>query len=334
MLSRIYVGSINYDIREDAIKTAFKVYGPVKAVSLSYDPITQKHMGYAFLEFEFPEAAQLALSGNQSVTISGRQVKVGRPTNMPHSGPMVDELITEARKYFRIYVASVHPNLNDDDLRELFESFGKIKNCHLDPDPLKPGKHRSFGFIEYETAQAANDAVTSMNAFNLGGMYLKISHAITPPNTNAFQASAAPTSMPTATAMAAASITAQVQELEVQQIVNVNTDLPSDAPKEKKTRGKFSATAMSTDFVPPPTVIIPQICLATADQSDKQLFETEPAKTNNDNEEMHAESLDKENIHIRGREARNQMMQKLMRVTPQRSVFGIYERLPLLMSIC
>jgi len=33
---------------------------------------------------------------------------------------------------------------------------------------------RGYGFIEYETAQAANDAVASMNLFNLGGQYLRV----------------------------------------------------------------------------------------------------------------------------------------------------------------
>jgi len=33
---------------------------------------------------------------------------------------------------------------------------------------------RGYGFIEYDTAQAANDAVASMNLFNLGGQYLRV----------------------------------------------------------------------------------------------------------------------------------------------------------------
>ena len=33
---------------------------------------------------------------------------------------------------------------------------------------------RGYGFIEYDTPQAANDAVASMNLFNLGGQYLRV----------------------------------------------------------------------------------------------------------------------------------------------------------------
>jgi len=39
---------------------------------------------------------------------------------------------------------------------------------------IRPGKHRGYGFIEYDTAQAAIDAVASMNLFNLGGQYLRV----------------------------------------------------------------------------------------------------------------------------------------------------------------
>lgn len=33
---------------------------------------------------------------------------------------------------------------------------------------------RGYGFIEYETPQAAQDAVSSMNLFDLGGQYLRV----------------------------------------------------------------------------------------------------------------------------------------------------------------
>lgn len=33
---------------------------------------------------------------------------------------------------------------------------------------------RGYGFIEYDSPQAAVDAVASMNLFNLGGQYLRV----------------------------------------------------------------------------------------------------------------------------------------------------------------
>ena len=55
----------------------------------------------------------------------------------------------------------------------MFEAFGKIKDCSLSPDNVT-GKHKGYGFVEYETHQSANDAIASMNLFDLGGQYLRV----------------------------------------------------------------------------------------------------------------------------------------------------------------
>ena len=73
---RIYVGSINFEIKEDTIKQAFLPFGPIKSVNLSWDPITNKHKGFAFIEYDIPEAAQLALEQMNGVMIGGRNIKV------------------------------------------------------------------------------------------------------------------------------------------------------------------------------------------------------------------------------------------------------------------
>ena len=57
---------------------------------MSWDPITQKHKGFAFVEYEIPEAAQLGLEQMNGVIISGRNIKVGRPSNMPQAQAVID----------------------------------------------------------------------------------------------------------------------------------------------------------------------------------------------------------------------------------------------------
>lgn len=71
-----FTGSINYDIREEQIKQLLLPCGPVRSVTMSYDAMTGKHKGFAFLEFETPEAAALALEQMTSAMLGGRQVKV------------------------------------------------------------------------------------------------------------------------------------------------------------------------------------------------------------------------------------------------------------------
>lgn len=58
-------------------------------------------------------------------------------------------------------------------LSSVFEAFGKILSVELAPDN-KPGKHRGWGFINYESHQASADAIASMNLFDLGGQFLRV----------------------------------------------------------------------------------------------------------------------------------------------------------------
>ena len=72
--------------------------------------------------------------------------QVGRPSNIGQAQPIIDQLAEEARAFNRIYVASVHPDLSDDDIKSVFEAFGKIKCCMLAREPTT-GRHKSYGFI-------------------------------------------------------------------------------------------------------------------------------------------------------------------------------------------
>lgn len=70
------MGSISFELREDTVRQAFHPFGPIKSITMSWDPITQKHKGFAFVEYELPEAAQLALEQMNGVVIGGRNIKV------------------------------------------------------------------------------------------------------------------------------------------------------------------------------------------------------------------------------------------------------------------
>ncbi|XP_044075528.1 poly(U)-binding-splicing factor PUF60a [Siniperca chuatsi] len=207
IMCRVYVGSIYYELGEDTIRQAFAPFGPIKSIDMSWDSVTMKHKGFAFVEYEMPEAAQLALEQMNSVVLGGRNIKVGRPSNIGQAQPIIDQLAEEARAFNRIYVASVHPDLSDDDIKSVFEAFGKIKSCMLAREPTT-GRHKGYGFIEYEKAQSSQDAVASMNLFDLGGQYLRVGKAVTPPVP--LLAPTTPGGLPAAAAVAAAAATAKI----------------------------------------------------------------------------------------------------------------------------
>ncbi|ESO82632.1 hypothetical protein LOTGIDRAFT_108708 [Lottia gigantea] len=247
LMCRIYIGSINFEIKEDTIKQAFSPFGPIKSVNLSWDPITNKHKGFSFIEYEIPEAAQLALEQMNGVMIGGRNIKVGRPSNMPQAQPIIEQLAEESKNYNRIYIASIHHDLSETDIKSVFEAFGVILNVSIPLDPTKPGKHKGFGFIEYSTPQASADAVASMNLFDLGGQYLRVGKAITPPEVLEAP-STGPLSMPTAAAVAAAAVTAKITAMD--------PPPPVGPPPSLMGGSKFQQVA-PPDAIPPPSVMAP-----------------------------------------------------------------------------
>jgi len=169
--------------------------------------------------------------------LSGRNIKVGRPSNMPQAQSIIEDIEREATDYFRIYIGGIHKDLGQDDIKSVFEAFGSVKHCELAPAGLD-GKHKGYGFLEYDNLQSCLDAIASMNQFDLGGQYLRVGRAITPPdikNTGSMDAKA--TIIPTASAVAAAAITAKIQAMDaVATNLGVTSQDITDEERKKRDR--------------------------------------------------------------------------------------------------
>ena len=92
-------------------------------------------------------------------------------------------MTADERNATRVFVASVNLDLPEGDLNTVFEAFGPVVSCLLAPDASQryAGRHLGYGFIEYETAAAAADAIGSMNLMDLGGKPLRVCRATTLP---------------------------------------------------------------------------------------------------------------------------------------------------------
>ncbi|XP_075256907.1 poly(U)-binding-splicing factor PUF60-like isoform X2 [Convolutriloba macropyga] len=183
LMCRIYIGSVYYEANEDAVSSMFLPFGPLKSVCMTWDNVTGRHKGFCFLEYEIPEAAQLALEQMNNAILGGRTIKVGRPSNMPQAMPIIEQIIEESKNYSRIFVSSLHAALNENDVRSVFESFGNIVSINM-PRKLDEEHcpHKGYAFIEYDSHQACQDAISGMNMFDLGGQLLRVGKAITPPD--------------------------------------------------------------------------------------------------------------------------------------------------------
>ncbi|KAL5280305.1 PUF60 family protein [Megaselia abdita] len=352
LMCRVYVGSISFELKEDTIRGAFLPFGPIKSINMSWDPVTQKHKGFAFVEYEIPEGAQLALEQMNGSLMGGRNIKVGRPSNMPQAQQVIDEIQEEAKSYNRIYVASIHPDLSEEDIKSVFEAFGPILYCKL-AQGATATSHKGYGFIEYSNKQAMDEAISSMNLFDLGGQLLRVGQAITPPN--ALMCPTTNSTMPTAAAVAAAAATAKIQALDavannavmaVPQITAAVTKAPP-LPAPHPTAALHPQTispvqpiaqispVVSTIPVAPPVVLQPPQVIAPVLLGSAPTVLPVPALAVEDAlkkaheirqeelqkkllEENDAQTLQQqETMSIKGQNARQLVMQRLMR--PQES---------------
>ncbi|XP_073704278.1 poly(U)-binding-splicing factor PUF60a isoform X5 [Garra rufa] len=327
IMCRVYVGSIYYELGEDTIRQAFAPFGPIKSIDMSWDSVTLKHKGFAFVEYEVPEAAQLALEQMNSVMLGGRNIKVGRPSNIGQAQPIIDQLAEEARAFNRIYVASVHPDLSDEDIKSVFEAFGRIKSCTLARDPTT-GKHKGYGFIEYDKAQSALDAVSSMNLFDLGGQYLRVGKAVTPPMP--LLTPTTPGGLPPAAAVAAAAATAKITAQEAVAGASILGAMAGGTglslPQLPQAVMAAQAPGVITGVTParPTLPVVPQVGLvnpvlasppslsaavAAAQEAKKEKEEEESAQDGTGQEML----SEQEHMSISGSSARHMVMQKLLR---------------------
>lgn len=130
-MARLYVGSISLEVREDNLRQIFEMYGQIKSLNICFDTVTGRRRGYAFLEYEVPEAALLALKYVDGRSLGGRSLTVRPPSNMNISQAVVDSVIEDAKQYNRIYIASVHPDLSESDLYTVFKEFGEVVKVQL-----------------------------------------------------------------------------------------------------------------------------------------------------------------------------------------------------------
>ncbi|MDL2264865.1 RNA-binding protein [Parabacteroides sp. OttesenSCG-928-G07] len=77
----IYIGNLNYRVREDDLKQVMEEYGAVESVKIVKDRETGRSKGFAFVEMPDDSDAKKAIDELNEAEFEGRQmvVKEARP---------------------------------------------------------------------------------------------------------------------------------------------------------------------------------------------------------------------------------------------------------------
>jgi len=75
-----------------------------------------------------------------------------------------------------IYISNLSYDVNDNDLTELFEEYGKVSSAKVIMDRYS-GRSRGFGFVEMDDDSEAQKAINELNESEFDGKVINVNKA-------------------------------------------------------------------------------------------------------------------------------------------------------------
>ncbi len=76
----------------------------------------------------------------------------------------------------KLFVGNLSWKVSEQSMRQFFETVGAVLSAKVVTDQLT-GKSKGFGFVEYESPEAAARAVAELNGKELEGRPIRVSEA-------------------------------------------------------------------------------------------------------------------------------------------------------------
>eukprot|EP01062_Namystynia_karyoxenos_P063180 TRINITY_DN55_c0_g1_i6.p1 TRINITY_DN55_c0_g1~~TRINITY_DN55_c0_g1_i6.p1 ORF type:complete len:608 (+),score=244.25 TRINITY_DN55_c0_g1_i6:88-1824(+) len=156
--SSLYVGDLNGDVTEANLFDVFREIGPVLSIRVCRDAVTRRSLGYAYVNFQSPADAERAHDQLNFVKIKGRCCRImwcRRDPSQRKSGQG------------NIFIKNLAPDIDNKALHDTFQAFGQILSCKVVTD--QQGQSKGYGFVQFNTQSAADEAVSKVNNMLLNG---------------------------------------------------------------------------------------------------------------------------------------------------------------------
>ncbi|KAL3920860.1 MAG: hypothetical protein SGILL_003048 [Bacillariaceae sp.] len=164
----LYVGDLAPDVNEGLLFEIFNAVGPVASIRVCRDAVTRRSLGYAYVNYHQLSDAERALDTMNFSMIKSKPCRImwsQRDPSLRRSG------------VGNIFVKNLHESIDNKQLYDTFSLFGNILSCKVVTD-RETGKSKGYGYVHYETAEAANAAIDKLDGMLIDGQEVQVGHFI------------------------------------------------------------------------------------------------------------------------------------------------------------
>ncbi|CAM0140937.1 Protein phosphatase PP2A regulatory subunit B [Umbelopsis sp. WA50703] len=163
----LYVGELDSSVTEAMLFEMFNMIGPVASIRVCRDAVTRRSLGYAYVNFHNAADGERALESLNYSLIKGKPCRIMWSQRDP---------VLRKTGSGNIFIKNLDPTIDNKALHDTFSAFGNILSCKIALD--EEGQSKGYGFVHYETSEAAESAIKNVNGMLLNDKKVYVGHHI------------------------------------------------------------------------------------------------------------------------------------------------------------